>query len=61
MYKRDYYIHHDNNNDHPVRKIIPMERNKSKSRDLKAPPHNNTAETREKVGPGTKILYLDFN
>ena len=38
MYKRDYYIHHDNNNEEPVRKILPVERSRTRPADLKPPP-----------------------
>ena len=49
MYKRDYYIHHDNNNDEPAKKIIPLGRNRNRTNDLKAPSHKNTADIKDKV------------
>ena len=56
MYKRDYYIHDDNNNDQvpsPATKIIPSDKNRNRSILLKAAAaasHQNFPELKEKVG-----------
>ena len=57
MYKRDYYIHDDNNNEHtpgPPTKIIPSERNRNRSILLKAAAAASqkiNPELKDKVGP----------
>ena len=56
MYKRDYYIHDDNNNDQTPSsgtKIIPSDKNRNRSILLKAAaaaPHKSNPEMKEKVG-----------
>ena len=59
LYKRDYYIHDDNNNDQSpgiATKIIPSERNRNRSVLLKAAAeaaaasHKNNSELKNKVG-----------
>ena len=56
MYKRDYYIHDDNNNEQSpgtATKIIPSDKNRNRSILLKAAEaasHKNNPELKEKVG-----------
>ena len=61
LYKRDYYIHDDNNNDQSpgtATKIIPSERNRNRSVLLKAAAaasHKNNPELTDKVGQTSNL------
>ena len=65
MYKRDYYIHDDNNNEQSpvtataITKIIPSDKNRNRSILLKATPasQNISPEVKDKVGFISALPY----